>query len=1219
MHRVTLALSSTQLLGGSLQRDAAVLLAVMTSVGLGLTRAVRRSRRRYSRLCVDLYRADHADGEALRRMIESLHLILRRPWWARLLRGQTSISLEIHSSDGPRATRGWFAVSVPAGAEASVEAVLRSAYPNCRLRGLDDPFHSPPIVFGLRKRHLFILRAKMLERFEQQRGLPVDGLLTVMGSCPGSSLVQLVLTPAPDLYRALARQLHAGRQARAQAGDGGAPRRPTLADEAELRGGMDLVHVPLFTLELRVAAASTSACRRIASELQVGAAENRLVARRVRTPRGAVGRVAKRLQHGEPAPVRSPWRRIFAPSEIACLWHLPSCEYSTVPILRGAVPVAPAPPGVHRPSAGPGVLSDEYGPVSIEPKLRRQNTAVPGTVEQGKTSYLVATIAEDLERERCALILFDPKGDAADAAISLVDPSRTCTLLDLARPTSGFNPLAVDAPADVIADYVVAALRNLFSDADIRASSDRYLRNAVIAVLAYDRRSTLWDAARLLSVGEEGYAFRKRVAAAVRSLPEFSEISAFFTAEIGAQLADARSMTTAKLDAPVNKLARLLNSPSIKRVLLNESLRVDFDRVIAGGEVLVVKGALGVMGAGNTSVLMQLLVGMLDAALARQQDLVAAEQRVAVALKVDEAPLVLNRGFAETMALKRSAGLETVACWQTDAQWSDPAVRDQLDALFAHRVYFATASVSDARAAASLTMSEFSDSVRPGIGNLSALGRPDVRLHLPKHHAIVSWSTTGGRQAAFVGRTIPLHVDRARIALHAARQHARGGRHQTDLRQRHWDRPAAEHASPAPLLRGGGEIGEPAGPAQPSPAHSPRDHNEIREPALPERAAASFRELLDIDRAQRVRWGRGGSVRRDFEPEPLDIEMLVLTSALGHLLSSQIHRWFNPNRSPSTTQRRLKRLSDAGLVERLQFHRSDGGGAPMCYRLSEVGRDLLISLGAVENGAGSDPESLRGLTALPRDPTSARRVLRRIRREIHVAGWALSLMGSTGLASTDVRGREESALTPPGPRTDAGRGSYGPDELRLPGGRVPHDFLSSRGCAEGSPPAQRPEVERFETVRPDAIVRTAGTDILVELDDRLPRGADAAKLERYDHFLTGWSLHTRRYADGGRASPEVVFVCRDRDRARACARAADQVLCAARAYAGEYPFDWDYTGRRRVCFVAERDIHEGGRLAFGVPPLPPSVRAYAAGGDGRAAAAEVVRRELPLGTARVPA
>jgi hypothetical protein len=48
-----------------------------------------------------------------------------------------------------------------------------------------------------------------------------------------------------------------------------------------------------------------------------------------------------------------------------------------------------------------------------------------------------------------------------------VPGARTCTLLDFANPTCGFNPLAVDAPADVIADYVVAALKNLFSDANV--------------------------------------------------------------------------------------------------------------------------------------------------------------------------------------------------------------------------------------------------------------------------------------------------------------------------------------------------------------------------------------------------------------------------------------------------------------------------------------------------------------------------------------------------------------------------------------------------------------------------------------------------------------------------------------------------------------------------------------------------------------------------------
>ena len=576
-------------------------------------------------------------------------------------------------------------------------------------------------------------------------------------------------------------------------------------------------------------------------ELRAQAAENRLVERSTRVRHGLLGLYRRRIARGEGNPLPSLRKGVFASTELAAVWHLPSLDYATIPFARSGVPIAPAPPAILRPQRGAGALRDALGPVSIHPALRKQNTAVPGTVEQGKSSYLIATVAEDLCRERCAVIVLDPKGDAADAAVSLVPPERTCTLLDFSRPTCGFNPLGADAPPDVIADYVVAALKNLFTDVDIRASSDRYLRNAIIAVLAYDRRATLWDAARLLSVGEEGYSYRRAVGERVRALPEFKEISDFFTAELAAQLADARSVTTAKLDAPVNKLARLLNSASIKRVLLNDSLSVDFDRVIAGGEVLVVKGALGAMGAGNTAVVMQLLVGMLDAALARQQDLVPAGERVAVALKVDEAPLVLNRGFAETMALKRSAGLETVACWQVDAQWSDREVSERLDALFAHRVYFATASARDARAAVKLTMAEFSDTVRPGIAQLSALGRPDVRLHLPKHHAIASWTTPEGRQSPFVAQTIPLRVDRSRLALHAARQLVRGGRHRSDLRQPHWARAHQDDAeAPAPALAPAVEHGVSSG----------------RAPLQPARAAESYRELLELDGARGVHWAK---------------------------------------------------------------------------------------------------------------------------------------------------------------------------------------------------------------------------------------------------------------------------------------------------------------------------------------------------------------------------
>jgi len=917
---------------------------------------------------------------------------------------------------------------------------------------------------------------------------------------------------------------------------------------------------------------------------------------------------------------------------------------------------------------------------------------VPGTVEQGKSSYLVATVAEDLRREHCAVIVLDPKGDAAEAAVSLVPEGRTCTLLDFSKPTCGFNPLAVDAPADVIADYAVAALKNLFDDGDIRASSDRYLRNAIIAVLAYDRESTLWDAARLLSVGEEGYSYRSRVGARVRALPEFKEISEFFTAELTAQLADARSMTTAKLDAPVNKLARLLNSQSIKRVLLNDSLRVDFDRVISGEEVLVVKGALGAMGAGNTSVLMQLLVGMLDAALARQQDLVGEAQRVAVALKVDEAPLVLNRGFAETMALKRSAGLETVACWQTEAQWTEREVRDQLDALFAHRVYFATASVRDARAAVELTMAEYSDTVRPGMDHLSALGHPDARLHLPRHHAIVSWSTPEGRQSPFVAETIPLRVDRERLALHAARQAERGGLYRTDLRQPHWDRERRgggdsrpEHAqsgstqptAPAESRseRASAERTTPAqkqpdrasaeriAPGQnqpqgvtPSVERTTSELNRSQQPAIQQQADAdssrpgvppdSYRELVELDGAYSVRWAKQVLQARSLEPEALDLEILALVACMRHVLSSQIHRRFNPSRAATTTQRRLKRLSDAGLVRRFQFHRRDGGGVPMCYAITAVGLELLhvhdrlTALGEGVLDTLSAPLS-------PAAPVAGDRLLRQARHDAHVTGWVLALEHAVDSAPLTLRGAEESVLSPPSRSTPGGRTTLGPADLTLPGGRSPHEFLRT------DPTGVRVPVERFETVRPDVTIELPGAlreriaaqaraaemgiaegmdvqdmvteedggvpassppggtiDFLVEFDDRLPTGRAAGKLERYDHLLAGWSVHTTRYGRRLGVPPSVVFVCRDRARARECARRADAMLTACRAYAGEYPADWEYPGRQGVMFVAECDAHVGLLRGYGVPRLPPDVRVSVADGDPRAREAVAEPREL---------
>ncbi len=1234
----------------------AVLLAACVALLLGV-RTCARAGRRYVRLRVEPYRTDRTSVEGIVAMFEGLHKRLQRRWWRRLLHGQPSMALEVHhvlGGDGVR--KAVLAITCPAGAEKMSEAALRSAYPNCRLvsvveaRSCGELPARRTVMLRLKKHASFIRRVKQLDRYELVREPPMDRLITAMAACGEEACVQLALTPAPALFERYAKwrykrhEDHLSRERREHL----FVRDRSLVEEVELRGGLEVQHRPLYFADLRVLAPSRRACEQIASELRAEGAENRLVERGGTVRHGLLGLYRRRLERGEGNPWPSPRKGVLASPELAALWQLPSIDYATVPLARGALPLAPASPAIMRPRDGAGLLRDALGPVSIHPRMRRQNTAVPGAVEQGKSSYLVATVAEDLRRERCAVIVFDPKGDAAEAAVSLVSPARTCTLLDFARPTCGFNPLAVDAPADVIADYVVGALKNLFTDADIRASSDRYLRNAIIAVLAHNPRSTLWDAARLLSVGEEGYSYRARVGAHVRTLPEYREIAQFFTAELSAQLADSRSTTTAKLDAPVNKLARLLNSPSIKRVLLNEFLTVDLDRVIRRAEVLIVKGALGAMGAGNTSVLMQLLVGMLDAALARQQDTVPTEQRVAVALKVDEAPLVLSRGFAETLALKRSAGLETVACWQTDSQWTDRELRAQLDALFAHRVYFATASVSDARDAASLMMAEYSDSVRPNITGLTALGHPDARLHLPGHRAIVSWVTPEGRQAPFVASTIPMRVDEERLALHAARQTERGGRYLADLSQPHWERqaPAALAGSSEPSDVDPNPRGREAGRESLGGIHAPQrciepwwggasmprkdgrsEHaGDVHQP-LPERAAESYAELVGLDSAHRMRWAREVASPRALDPDPLDLEILALVASMRHVLTTQLHRRFNSERSLTTTQRRLKRLSDAGLVARFQFHRRDGGGAPMCYVIAPLGVEQLRAHGRLDGPRYQDVDEVRNPSSKSPFPTpsitSARsysaspaagnRRLRQARHEVRVAGWALALERALGQRSLKLRGPEESVLSPLR-ATPAGRVAIAPGELRLPGGRAAHDFLSTDATGV------RVEVERFETVRPDATVEVASANLclLVERDDRLGaatkhggkdhRPAATAQLERYDHLLAGWLVCVPRFTRRGAPTPLVVFVCRDRPRARECARRADQVLCACRAYAGEHPREWEYPGRATIVFAAERDIHEGVLLAYGVPRLPPKVRAAA---DGpRAQEATCVPRQL---------
>jgi len=281
----------------------------------------------------------------------------------------------------------------------------------------------------------------------------------------------------------------------------------------------------------------------------------------------------------------------------------------------------------------------------------------------------------------------------------------------------------------------------------------------------------------------------------------------------------------------------------------------------------------------------------------------------------------------------------------------------------------------------------------------------------------------------------------------------------------------------------------------------------------------------------------------------------------------------------------------------------------MCYSITSVGRELLTVRGhstanRVPHKGVSDTND--PIIPSPKHQTDDQ-LLRQTRRDVRVAGWVLAVERALSEGLLELRGSEQSVISPR-KRSKSGDGPIlALSDLCLPGAHTPHDFM--RTAEDGS----RFEVERFESIRPDAtLLRKGGQELLVEFDDRLPVGIAAAKVERYDHFLTGWSTNLGRWPRTGSQLPIVVFVCRDRARARECVRRADKILTACRAYPGEYPHHWEYQGRANILFAAERDAHEALLQAWHVPALPPEVR-IALDGDPRRREPSIERGRLTGG------
>jgi hypothetical protein len=286
--------------------------------------------------------------------------------------------------------------------------------------------------------------------------------------------------------------------------------------------------------------------------------------------------------------------------------------------------------------------------------------------------------------------------------------------------------------------------------------------------------------------------------------------------------------------------------------------------------------------------------------------------------------------------------------------------------------------------------------------------------------------------------------------------------------------------------------------------------------------------------------------------QPRDVALLRGLWRYKVLTAPQLLELWWPARSARAGQRRLRRLFDAGYVERFRPI-TRRGSFPWTYHLGLDGHRLLQQHGIIA----------------PRQRFALRRVYDygHVLHDLQLNAWVLAYRRTLGSALLAWEG--EIDIEPP----------RQPQRGQVVG--LEHDW-TAKGLREPQPRLLRPDavldIDRHDG-KPSARI------FLIEYDRTRRVDKNYGKFRRYDAFLTTWWRHTR-FGDA-EEPPFVLFICQDQHQREHFMAAADRELKGHHWHPSVPPERHEYTGRRQMLFALERDMHAGSHDAWRLPVFPP--------------------------------
>jgi DNA-binding Lrp family transcriptional regulator len=284
--------------------------------------------------------------------------------------------------------------------------------------------------------------------------------------------------------------------------------------------------------------------------------------------------------------------------------------------------------------------------------------------------------------------------------------------------------------------------------------------------------------------------------------------------------------------------------------------------------------------------------------------------------------------------------------------------------------------------------------------------------------------------------------------------------------------------------------------------------------------------------------------------QPRDVAVMHGVWRYKFLTAAQVIELWWAGCSPRAAQRRLRKLFDAGYLERFRPI-TRRGSFPWTYHLGHEGHRLLQHHGLIPAG----------------QRFAARRIYDygHVLHEIQLNAWVLAYRRALGPALISWDG--ETDLEPP---AEARNGQL----------RLGNDW-SAKGLRE----------PHARLLRPDAVLEIERDDgdgthtFLIEYDRTRRVDKNYGKFRRYDAFLNWWWHHTP-LADL-HDPPYVIFVCQDQHQREQFMAAADHELTGHRWHPSAPADRHEHVARSRVLFALERDVHAATLEAWRLPAFPP--------------------------------